>query len=220
MRQSGIYKITNPNGQAYIGQSVNLNQRLRAYKSVHRVKAQNLIYESLKQHGSELHQYDIIKLCKCVDLDKWEAYYKQQFINEHGWDKALFHRIHDPTLHSNHEYLDYIRGNNTKPKSVNIDTETNKVKVPKWVAPQPKYDNVYQYDLDGKFIREYDDDAIWAMEQLPKGKHLKYSILQCARGDTSVAFGYQWDWKRFDSIEPYISNKKNAGVSKYKHLFD
>ena len=31
MRQSGIYKITNPNGQAYIGQSVNLRQRLQVY---------------------------------------------------------------------------------------------------------------------------------------------------------------------------------------------
>ena len=55
MRQSGIYKITNPNGQAYIGQSVNLRQRLQVYMRFSKLVAgQPKIYESLKQHGSEI----------------------------------------------------------------------------------------------------------------------------------------------------------------------
>ena len=97
MRQSGIYKITNPNGQAYIGQSINLRQRLQVYMRFSKVVAgQPKIYESLKQHGSKSHQYDILERCDCAELDVKEAEYKQQFINEHGWDKALFCWVNDP----------------------------------------------------------------------------------------------------------------------------
>ena len=96
MRQSGIYKITNPNGQAYIGQSVDLKKRLMTYMGVKLVYNQPKIYESLKQHGSEAHQYDILERCECAELDVKEAEYKQQFVNKHGWDKALFCWLNDP----------------------------------------------------------------------------------------------------------------------------
>jgi hypothetical protein len=209
MKQSGIYKITNPYGQAYIGQSVDLKKRLMTYMGVKLVYNQPKIYESLKQHGSKSHQYDILERCDCAELDVKEAEYKQQFINEHGWDKALFCWLNDPPTSEE-------RRARQKPKPI----KANKVKAPKWIAPRLEYDNVYQYDLDGNFIRKYDNDDIWAMEQFPKGNHLKNSILQCARGDTNVAFGYQWKLKRCDSIEPYKKYNGNAGMSKYKHLFD
>ena len=219
MKVSGIYKITNPNGQVYIGQSTDVDKRLRAYKSVHRVSGQTQIFESLNQYGSEAHQYSTIKSCKCVDLDKWEAYYKQQFIDEHGWDKALFYRIHDPSMHSNHEYLDYIRKkDDRRPKPVIEDSTVNKPKKQvSWYFQSRKleYDSVYQYDLDGKFISEWGDSELHNVEQ-----KLRHKIVQCARGDANVAFGYQWKSKRCDNIEPYINNSRNAGVSKYKHLFD
>jgi hypothetical protein len=209
MKQSGIYKITNPNGQAYIGQSVDLKKRLMTYMGVKLVYSQPKIYESLKQHGSKSHQYDILERCDCAELDVKEAEYKQQFINEHGWGKALFCWLNDPPTSEERRAR----------QKQNI-IKTNKVKAPKWVAPRLEYDSVYQYDLDGNFIQEYDNDMIWALVDLPNGKHLRNQILICARGDINVAFGYQWKSKRCDSIGPYISNRRNAGVSKYKHLFD
>ena len=95
MRQSGIYKITNPNGQAYIGQSVEIERRWKTYRN-YGCHGQTLLYESLKQHGSEAHQYVVLEECYCDDLDKRETYHKQQFVNEYGWKKALFATLNDP----------------------------------------------------------------------------------------------------------------------------
>ena len=97
MKQSGIYKITNPYGQAYIGQSVDIRRRLVTYMLKHQtIRNQPKIWDSLNRYGTTKHQYDILERCDCAELDVKEAEYKQQFINECGWDKALFYWINDP----------------------------------------------------------------------------------------------------------------------------
>jgi group I intron endonuclease len=90
----GIYKITSPNRKVYIGQSININGRKKQYFSLD-CKKQPKLYNSLKKYGFENHIFKIIEECSLEQLNKREAYYKQQFIDEFGWDKALFCEIDD-----------------------------------------------------------------------------------------------------------------------------
>ena len=44
----GIYKITNPKGKVYIGQSININKRWNAYRNL-KLKSQTKLLNSLKK---------------------------------------------------------------------------------------------------------------------------------------------------------------------------
>jgi group I intron endonuclease len=70
----GIYKITNPNGRIYIGQSTNIEFRWSTYKKL-RCSDQPSLYNSLKKYGPENHTFEVIEEC-CVDeLDSKEIYW-------------------------------------------------------------------------------------------------------------------------------------------------
>lgn len=65
-----IYKITNPEGQIYIGQTSNIESRIRDYSRLYnRVKKQKFIYKSLKHYGWEKHKFEIILRFNLKDLD-------------------------------------------------------------------------------------------------------------------------------------------------------
>lgn len=71
----GIYKIVNPNGKLYIGQSTNIEKRWRDYKTLH-CKGQTKLYNSLKKHGFENHKFEIIEECDVDILEERETYWK------------------------------------------------------------------------------------------------------------------------------------------------
>ncbi len=75
----GIYKITNPKGKIYIGQSININKRFQYYKKLH-CKKQILIYRSLYKYGVENHIFEIIEECEIEQLNNRERYW-QDFYN-------------------------------------------------------------------------------------------------------------------------------------------
>lgn len=90
----GIYKIINPTNKVYIGQSWNIEQRKKQYSKL-RCKKQPMLYNSLKKHGFENHKFEVIEECNLEQLNERETFYKQQIINELGWDKALFCELYD-----------------------------------------------------------------------------------------------------------------------------
>lgn len=55
----GIYKITNPNGKVYIGQSKNINKRKAEYKRLD-CKGQVYIYNSLLKYGFDNHTFELL----------------------------------------------------------------------------------------------------------------------------------------------------------------
>ena len=81
----GIYKITNKeNGMCYIGQSVNLADRLRAH-----IKAglgidssNNKLYTAMKQYKVENFTYEIIEECKREELNEKERMWIKYFQSE------------------------------------------------------------------------------------------------------------------------------------------
>lgn len=59
----GIYKITSPSGKIYIGSSINIEKRIKYYKSLN-CKGQTKLYNSIQKYGWENHLFEVI--CECT----------------------------------------------------------------------------------------------------------------------------------------------------------
>jgi group I intron endonuclease len=70
-----IYKITNPKGKIYIGQTTDLVRRKSNYKRLN-CKSQTYLYNSIKKYGWENHVLEIIEECSIENLGKQEKYWK------------------------------------------------------------------------------------------------------------------------------------------------
>lgn len=77
---SGIYKITSPSGRVYIGQSVDLRNRINGYKSTEsKYSGQPILWRSFKKHGIENHIFEIIEQCEPDELDCRERYWQDYY---------------------------------------------------------------------------------------------------------------------------------------------
>ena len=72
----GIYKITNPRGKVYIGQSINVERRFQEYKKL-RCREQLLIFESLAKYGWLNHKFEILE--ECENLNEREQYWIKEY---------------------------------------------------------------------------------------------------------------------------------------------
>lgn len=86
----GIYKITNPIGQVYVGQSVNLEMRKYGYSKMNFNTITKLI-KSLKEYGWNNHVFEILIECKKEDLKDLERHYQDLYecIGENGLNMRL-----------------------------------------------------------------------------------------------------------------------------------
>mgnify|MGYP001198546462 CR=1 FL=1 len=75
----GIYKITNPKGKIYIGQSINIEKRWLNYKCLYNVKSQIRLYRSFQKYGVNTHIFEIIEECSENDLNNKERYYQDLY---------------------------------------------------------------------------------------------------------------------------------------------
>lgn len=95
----GIYKITNPKGKIYIGQSINIESRKRVYKyfNSYRNSIGPILMNSFRKYGFENHVFEIIEECSVDQLDEKETYWKQYYLNQvnKNWRKVMFCNLHD-----------------------------------------------------------------------------------------------------------------------------
>lgn len=64
---------------------------------------------------------------------------------------------------------------------------------------------IYQYDLDGNFIKEY----ISASEAAKSiGKNNNSKICCCARGERGKAYNFMWSYIKYEKLNPYRKSKK------------
>lgn len=74
----GIYKITNPKGKIYIGQSINIEKRSRSYSKL-QCKGQLKLYNSLTKYGFSEHIFEVVEECSVEKLNErerhWQDYY-------------------------------------------------------------------------------------------------------------------------------------------------
>jgi group I intron endonuclease len=74
----GIYKITSPSNKVYIGQSINIERRLRYYKRI-ACKEQIKIYNSLLKYGVDAHIFEVLELCDTEQLNNRERHYQDLY---------------------------------------------------------------------------------------------------------------------------------------------
>lgn len=77
----GIYKITNPKGKIYIGQSINIEKRWKYYSSQYHNKLdkQNKLFNSFKKYGVDNHKFEILEECDIDKLNEREIYWGGYF---------------------------------------------------------------------------------------------------------------------------------------------
>lgn len=75
----GVYKITNPLGEIYIGSSKEIYKRIKHYEKLN-CKTQTKLYNSLLIYGWNNHIFEIIEECKEIDLRTKERFW-QEFYN-------------------------------------------------------------------------------------------------------------------------------------------
>jgi group I intron endonuclease len=77
---TGIYKITNPNGKIYIGQSIDIERRWWRYNNnLSSTKGQTKLYNSINKYGADVHTFEVIEECNEKDLNKRERYYQEKY---------------------------------------------------------------------------------------------------------------------------------------------
>jgi group I intron endonuclease len=91
MKKIGIYKITSPSNKIYIGQSSNIDQRIKDYRKTIHCKGQVRLYNSLIKYGFENHSFEVIEYCQYNDLNKRERYWQDFYdvINLNGLNCKL-----------------------------------------------------------------------------------------------------------------------------------
>lgn len=75
----GIYKITSPSGNIYIGQSTNISSRKSVYKRLACI-GQSRLLSSLKKYGWDNHTFEVLIECSVSELNSYEIF----FIREHN----------------------------------------------------------------------------------------------------------------------------------------
>lgn len=88
----GIYKITNPNGKIYIGQSTNIYRRWKQYLSSPKSYiGQVKLYNSLQKYNPDNHIFEITEECNIEQLDEREIYWGLQYdvLSDNGLNLKL-----------------------------------------------------------------------------------------------------------------------------------
>lgn len=76
----GVYKITNPKGKIYIGQSIDIERRKLQYKRCNSdIKGQIKLYNSLVKYGWEQHKFEVLEECYEEKLLETETYWKHYY---------------------------------------------------------------------------------------------------------------------------------------------
>jgi group I intron endonuclease len=71
----GIYKIVNPKGRVYIGESTHIEKRWQQYKNGHCNKQWKL-YNSIQKYGWEAHKVEVLEECTIASLRERERYWQ------------------------------------------------------------------------------------------------------------------------------------------------
>lgn len=172
----GIYKITNPRGKVYIGQSIDIEDRWKDYKYVFRKKTK--VYLSLQKYGVKDHKFDVIELCSIELLNVKETFWKQHYLNKVNgdWNKVLFHELYDlgGGPKSEETKLKLSKASKGKPKPIGFGDSIGT--------------SIIQYSLEGNFIKEW--------ESIAKAKlQFKGDIPGNCGGKQKTAGGYIWKYK-------------------------
>jgi len=212
---SGIYKITNPKGRVYIGQTVNFKKRFTSYRFL-KCKTQRRLYNSLIKHGYLNHKFEIVEECNIKNLNLRERYW-QEYYNVLG-NKGLNCRLTKTNDKSGFLSEDTKKRQSISQKNSTVQRKANKTSFKKGCTPWNKgtkgiviqtpesnkkrsitcrrvctvNKNVLQFTKAGRLVREW-LSARSAGTTL--GKQSGASITECCNGKRKSIYGFIWKYK-------------------------
>lgn len=200
----GIYKIINPKGKIYIGQSVNIKRRRKEYEKIKCI-SQPKLYNSFKKHGVENHKFEIIEECSLDQLNEKEIYWKQYYINLVGWEKVLFCQLIDGeggyknketknkmSLYAKNRPQEHNQKISNKMTGYK-QTQQHKLNRSKAIKGKKfRSKIVLQYDLKDNFIKEWPTAKSACLFYNSKDLN---GVSACCLGKQKTAFGYKWKYK-------------------------
>jgi group I intron endonuclease len=199
---SGIYMIKNlVNGKVYIGKTKNLYRRRHQHfqelkKNKH---LNNYLQKSFNKYGSENFEFIVIECAKNELLGKreyyWCEYYKSyQRSCGYNIDKINSCGITIRSFESIQKQKNSVFSKPKISRKGNLSHSSKKV---------------YQYNVDGFFIKEH-ESCHMAAEFL--GNLEKFSAIAYAARKKLFRYGYQWRYEYLEKIDKYDTNliKENA----------
>jgi group I intron endonuclease len=175
----GIYKITNPNGRIYIGQSINIERRWISYKKLN-CKDQPSLYSSLKKYGFKNHKFEVIEECLIEELDnkeiEWGKFYdvlsNKHLNNRLGKGRGTVSEETKKLMSKNSRGISRGKGMKfTEQHKQNISKSKTGCKYPNFktrkdkgisknnhieAVIKSKIKPIIQLDLEGNFIKEWE----------------------------------------------------------------
>jgi hypothetical protein len=209
---TGIYKITSPSNKIYIGQSINIQRRFKEYKMLQCV-SQPKLYRSLKKYGQEDHLFEIIEECPFEELNERERYWQDKYnvLNENGLNLILTSTNGKSGKHSSNTIIkmkeywkEYYKYNDGPNKGIKQSKETCYKK-----SKSAPTHSVFQYDLNGNFIRGW-DRIIDVERELGIANT---TITKCCKGLKDSAGKYIWRYQ--DAPPEILENIKPVKSAKY-----
>jgi len=199
----GIYKITNPKGKMYIGQSKNIHRRMMAHKNLNASKC-ILVYNSIKKYGVENHTFETIEECTLEQLNERELYWTYYFNALHpnglvlkaGGEPNGTGQMSEITKQKmSMSHIGKKDSEETKLKK--SQSAKGRVKTSEWRQnisnSHPTKKPVEQYNIDGSKLNEY-----ISINEAARQTGIRVGdISACCNKKQKTAFGYIWKFKKY-----------------------
>lgn len=199
----GIYKITSPTGKVYIGQSINVENRIKTYKYIGNRKHQHKLNNSIKKYGLENHTFKIIEECSIEQLNEREIYWIHHY-------KSVIEGLNLTYGGEGGKQSEEVKNKKSKSMTGKKFSEETKKKMSESKKGHNMYTNdwkqkmrdgawksgtsskpILQYDLEGNFIREW-NNMTEAAKYISKSTS---AISECCKNKRKTAYGYKWEYK-------------------------
>ena len=225
----GIYKITNKvNNKSYIGQSISIQHRW--YQHIHdsRPHKNSLIHKAIKKYGIDNFSFEVLEECPTELLNEREKYWINYY---NTTDKNIGYNIRIGGENGGEVFdSELIRQLWREGKSIGqIKTLLNikrDVTISKRLIDEENYSiseahrrgiiqsektiegkPVYQYDLQGNFIKAY-SNSVEAAKAFTISENGDTNIRHVCCGRRNTAYGYQWSeikQERIPAFQPQNS---------------
>ena len=201
---TGIYKITNPKGKVYIGQTIDYDRRIYQYKMLN-CKEQPKLYNSLKKYGLDNHRFELVFQCFECYLTHWERYYQELYNSTKNNNLNCFLVTTKDKTGRHSEETKIKMSNSAKGKKKSPEHIAKLPQNQKGYKSKPRSKEfkinqsinngrnrkVYQYDKDDNFVKEWFNIA--EAERQLGYKNISYAAL----GKLKTCGGFKWSYHKF-----------------------
>ena len=225
MKRGYIYKIISPTNRIYIGKTFNLNKRIESYRGLC-CKGQRLLFNSLSKHGWSNHTFEILfeDYCTNVELSKLESKFIIEYNSFRGYNSRFGMNLTlggEGSLGMTHsektkKKISESKRNSERTEKQFIASERRKgqkvIKSEDWIKNNAEALKkiIYQYNLDGEFIREWKSAKDVEIELGFCRKNISANLRCVSR----YAYGFIWMYKSKPNNKSvsYKVNKKRKGT--------